>query len=323
MDYKDYYKTLGVSKTASQEEIKKTYRKLAVKYHPDKNKGDKAAEEKFKEISEAYNVLGDPEKRKQYDQLGSNWNQYRKAGGDPSGFDWSKYAGQNRGGQQQYEFQGDFGDFFGGGGRGGGFSDFFQNMFGGGFGQPGGSYGPGSAGLKGQDYQASLAISLEEAYSGTTRSFAVNGKQLRIKLKPGIEDGQTLKLKGKGAPGPQGGQAGDLYLTIGVAEKPGFRREGKDLYTTATTDLYTAILGGKITVPALSGPVAVPLAPYTPNEKVLRLRGKGMPEYGKPEVKGDLYVTVKVELPKQLSAEEEDLFRQLKDLKQRKYADAD
>ncbi len=323
MDYKDYYKTLGVNKTASQEEIKKTYRKLALKYHPDKNKGDKAAEEKFKEISEAYNVLGDPEKRKQYDQLGSNWNQYRKAGGDPSGFDWSKYARQNAGGQQQYEFQGDFGDFFGAGGRGGGFSDFFQNIFGGGFGQAGGAYRPGAAGLKGQDYQASLTISMEEAFSGTSRSFTVNGLQLRIKLKPGIENGQTLKLKGKGAPAPQGGRPGDLFLTIEVAENPAFRREGKDLYTTAMVDIYTAVLGGKITVPTLSGPVALTLAPYTPNEKVLRLRGKGMPGYGKPEVKGDLYVTVKAELPKKLSAEEEDLFRQLKNLKERKYADAD
>lgn len=323
MDYKDYYKTLGVSKTASQEEIKKSYRKLAVKYHPDKHKGDKAAEEKFKEISEAYNVLGDPEKRKQYDQLGANWNQYQRAGGDPSGFDWSQYARQRGGGQRQYEFQGDFGDFFSGGGGGGGFSDFFQNMFGGGFGQAQGGRQSRAAGFKGQDYQASLAISLEEAYSGTTRSFTVNGKQLRIKLKPGIENGQTLKLKGKGGPAPQGGQAGDLYLTIEVAEHPLFRREGKDLYTTVTVDLYSAILGGKITVPTLSGPVKLSLAPYTPNEKVLRLRGKGMPEYGQPAVQGDLYVTVKVELPQQLSAEEEELFRQLKDLKQKKYAGAD
>lgn len=319
MDYKDYYKILGVSKTASQEEIKKAYRKLAVKYHPDKNKGDKVAEEKFKEISEANNVLSDPEKRKQYDQLGSSWNQYRQAGGDPSGFDWSQYArqyGGGAGGQTQYEFQGDFGDFFAGGG--GGFSDFFQNIFGGGFGQ--GGRRSGATAFKGQDYKASIEISLEEAFSGTTRSFTIDGKQLRLKLKPGIEDGQTLRLKGKGAPGPQGGQPGDLYLTIQVAQSSQFRREGKNLYTTVEVDLYTAILGGKIIVPTLSGPVKLALAPHTPNDKVLRLKGKGMPEYGRPSELGDLYVTVKVELPQKLSAEEEELFRQLRDLKEKKYA---
>ena len=319
MEYKDYYKILGVNKTASQDEIKKTYRKLAVKYHPDKNKGDAAAEERFKEISEAYNVLGDPEKRKKYDELGSGWNQYRHAGGDPSGFDWSQYARQNGGGQTRHEFQGDFGNFFGGNG---GFSDFFQNIFGGGgFAQARARSGAaGFNGFKGQDFRASLGISLEDAFTGTTRSFALNGQQLRIKLKPGIENGQTLKLKGKGAPGPQGGPNGDLYLTVEVEENPQFRREGKDLYTTVPVDLYSAILGGKVTIPTLSGPVNLTLPPQTQNDKVFRLKGKGMPEYGNAAAFGDLYVTIKVELPQQLSAEEEDLFRKLRDLKQSKYA---
>jgi curved DNA-binding protein len=318
MEYKDYYKVLGVEKTASQEEIKKAYRKLAVKYHPDKNKGDKAAEEKFKEISEAYNVLSDPEKRKQYDQLGANWNRYQQAGGEASGFDWSQYAGRG-GGQRQYEFEGDFGDFFGGGGAGG-FSDFFQNIFGGGFAGAGGAgRADRSAGFKGQDLQASMEISLEEAYSGSTRSFTLEGRPLRIKLKPGIEDGQTLRLKGKGAAAP-GGQPGDLFLTIRVAEHPRFRREGYDLYTQVSADLYTAILGGKVTIPTLSGAVKLNLAPRTPNDKVLRLKGKGMPLYGRPAEHGDLYVTVKVELPQDLTAEEEQLFAKLRDLKQKKYA---
>lgn len=322
MEYKDYYKILGVDKSASQEEIKKTYRKLAVKYHPDKNKGNKAAEEKFKEISEAYNVLGDPEKRKKYDQLGANWNRYQQAGGDSSGFDWGQYTrrsgGRPSGGGQAYEFEGDFGDFFGGGaGGGGGFSDFFQNIFGGGFG--GAGQAGRTAGFKGQDYRASLEIGLADAYRGGSFNFNLEGQQLRIKLKPGIEDGQTLRLKGKGAPGP-GGQAGDLYLTIRVAQHPQFRREGRDLYTDVNVDLYTAILGGEIMVPTLDGAVKMKLPARTPNDKVLRLRGKGMPEYGKPSEHGNLYVTVKVELPQELSAEEEELFMKLRDIKQKKYA---
>ncbi len=325
MEYKDYYNVLGVAKAASQEDIKKAYRKLAVKYHPDKNKGDKVSEDKFKEISEAYNVLGDPEKRKQYDQLGANWSQYSKAGGDPNGFDWSRYSRQyGNSGQAGYGFEGDFGDFFGntgGAGAGGGFSDFFQNIFGGGFG--GGRRSARTGGLKGQDFQASLDISLREAYSGAVRSFTISGQQLRIKLKPGIVDGQTLKLKGKGGPAPQGGQAGDLYLTIKIAESPQFKREGNDVRMDVPVDIYTAILGGKITVNTLSGTVNLSLPPRTSNEKVLRLKGKGMPLYGKAGQFGDLYVKVKVELPQDLTAEEEALFRQLKNLKSNKYAGAD
>ncbi|WP_017732768.1 DnaJ C-terminal domain-containing protein [Nafulsella turpanensis] len=320
MDYKDYYKILGVSKTASADEIKKAYRKLAVKYHPDKNKGDKAAEDKFKEVSEAYNVLSNPEKRKQYDQMGANWNQYRQAGGDPAGFDWSQYSRQYGGASQSgYGFDGNFGDFFDEAGTAGGsFSSFFQNMFGGGFGATGRAGRSGR--FKGQDYQASLEISLEEAYRGATRQFTVNGQQLRIKLKPGIEDGQSLKLKGKGAPAPQGGSAGDLYLTIHVLPHPQWTREGNDIRATVEVDLYTAVLGGKITVPTLSKPVQLTLPPYTQNDKVLRLKGKGMPVYGKEDLFGDMYVQVKVVLPQRLSAEEKELFRQLKTLKENKYA---
>lgn len=317
MEYKDYYKILGVDKNASQDEIKKAYRKLAVKYHPDKNKGDKAAEERFKEISEANNVLGDPEKRKQYDQLGAKWNQYRQDGGDPSGFDWSRYqrqygSGSPGGGQ---EFAGDFGSFFGGGA--GGFSDFFQQFFGGGFGNPGGAGRSGA--YSGQDYKADLEISLQEAYSGTARSFAIDGRQLRIRLKPGIEDGQTLRLKGKGQQVPNGA-AGDLYLNIRVAEHPQFRREGAHLYTQVSVDLYTALLGGQITIPTLSGEVKITIPDKTSNDKVLRLKGKGMPVYGRATEHGDLYVTIKVELPQHLSAEEVDLFKKLRELHKRKQA---
>lgn len=319
MDYKDYYATLGVAKGASQEEIKKAYRKLAIKYHPDKNKGDAAAEEKFKELSEAYNVLGDPEKRKQYDQLGANWNRYQQAGGDASGFDWEQYGRRSsRGGRQAY------GDFFGGGagagaGAGAGnFSDFFENIFGAGYGNAG--QGGRGAGFKGQDYEASMEISMQEAYHGTTRSFTLEGKQLRIKLKPGIEDGQTLRLKGKGGTTHPGLPPGDLLLTIKVADHPQFKREGNDLHANVEVDLYTAVLGGEIMVPTFNGSVKLNLPEQTPNDKVLRLKGKGMPVYGNDSRHGDLYITIKVVLPKQLSTEEEQLFKKLRDLKQEKYA---
>ncbi|WP_224995328.1 DnaJ C-terminal domain-containing protein [Cesiribacter sp. SM1] len=317
MDYKDYYKILGVSKTASQDEIKKAYRKLAVKYHPDKNKGDKVAEEKFKEISEANNVLSDPEKRRQYDELGSNWNRYQQTGG-AGGFNWTEYARQQQGGRTYQAY--DFGDVFGGntksGGRGG-FSDFFQNFFGGGF------EGAGSrqaSGFKGQDLQSEMGISLQDAYDGTTHIMNVHGEQLRIKLKPGIEDKQTLKLKGKGAPGVNGGPAGDLYLTVHVAPHQQFERKGDDLHTDLPVDLYTVLLGGKVTVNTLSGPVNMQLPALTQNGKVLRLRDKGMPRYNNPGQFGDLYVRIQVELPSQLSSEEKHLFEELKRLKEQKYA---
>ena len=317
MDYKDYYKILGVSKTASQEEIKKAYRKLAVKYHPDKNKGDKAAEEKFKEISEANNVLSDPEKRKQYDELGSNWNRYQQTGG-AGGFNWSEYARQ-QGGRTYQSY--DFGDAFEGAGRSGGgrggFSDFFQSFFSGGF---EGSSSRQSSAFRGQDLQTELGITLQQAYEGITHVMNVHGNQMRIKLKPGIEDKQTLKLKGKGAPGINGGPAGDLYLTVYVAKHPQFERRGDDLYLDLPVDLYTAVLGGKVNVSTLSGPVTMQLPELTQNGKVLRLRDKGMPKYNQPGQFGDLYVSVKVELPSQLSAEEKHLFEELKRLKEQKYA---
>lgn len=318
MDYKDYYKVLGVAKGASQEEIKKAYRKLAVKYHPDKNKGDKVAEEKFKEISEANNVLSDPEKRRQYDELGSNWNRYQQTGG-PGGFNWSEYA-RRQGGHQHRAY--DFSEVFegaspGGGGRRGGFSDFFQSFFGGGF--EGGGRQAGSVN-RGADLRAQMEISLQDAYQGATHQFNLDGQQLRIKLKPGIEDQQTLKLAGKGAPGLSGGPAGDLYLTINVKKHPDFERKGDDLYTHAKVDLYTAVLGGKVNIMTLSGPVNMQLPEATQNEKVLRLREKGMPRYNKPGHFGDLYVTIQVELPGKLSAEEKQLFEKLRSLNEHKYA---
>ncbi|MEJ8756516.1 J domain-containing protein [Pontibacter sp. H259] len=309
MDYKDYYKILGVTKTATQADIKKAYRALAKKYHPDKNKNDKAAEEKFKDISEAYEVLGDEEKRKQYDQLGSNWRQYQNAGGQG-------------GRQQHYGGQGGFGgfdsDMFGGGG----FSDFFQQFFGGGggFGQQGGRRGQAHHGYapKGQDYEAEMEITLQEAYHGTSRLLNLHNQQLRITTKPGVADGQVLRIPGKGALAPGGGSPGDLYIKVFVKPDQHFERQGNDIYTTLPLDMYTAILGGDAHVNTLTGQLKLKIPAGTQNGKTLRMRGKGMPVYGKPDQHGDLYVKINVELPTHLSNEERDLLQKLRSLQEAK-----
>lgn len=304
MEYKDYYKILGVPKTASQDEIKKAYRKLAVKYHPDKNKDDKAAEERFKEVAEAYEVLKDPEKRKKYDTLGANWKQYQQGGfgNNSGGFDWSQFGG--RPGGARVEFEGDLNDFFGGGG----FSDFFQSFFGGGFGQQSQRQ---QAAFKGHDYESAMAITLQEAYSGTERIIQVNEEKLRIKIKPGIKDGQVLRIPQKGGKGSGGGPAGDLFIKVNILSHPDYDRRENDLYKEIQVDLYTAILGGKIKVDTFKGAIQAPIAEGTQNGKKLRLKGLGMPDYDNPAVKGDLYVTVQVKLPRRLTAEEKELFRKL------------
>lgn len=291
MNYKDYYKVLGVSKTASADEIKKAFRKLAVKYHPDKNQGDKAAEEKFKEINEANEVLGDPEKRKKYDELGENWQQHQQRGNQQ----------QNAGGRgQQYSYSEGFGDE-------GGFSDFFESVFGKGF---GGSQARGSQ--KGSDYRAEAEISLEEAYNGTTRLMEVNGEKLQMKFKPGTKDGQTLRIKGKGGQGSNRGERGDIYVTVHVPIHPHFERKENDIYCEAPIELYTAILGGKATIRTLKGIIKTDIPKQTENGKVLRLKGMGMPVFGQEKLFGDLYAKVKIVLPKKLSEEEIELFQQLK-----------
>ncbi len=319
MQYKDYYAILGVDKNASDKEIKKAYRKLANQYHPDKNPGNKEAEEKFKEINEAYQVLSDPEKRKKYDTLGANWEAYERGG-----FDWSQYTGQEGpGGSRTFYFEGDPSEFFGGGGSG--FSDFFEMFFGRGsrdtedlFSRFTGGRTRGQATpRKGRDIQAEMEITLLEAYQGSKRTFEINGQKLRMEIKPGAYDGQKLRIKGKGLPGPNGGPNGDLYIILRVKPDPRFKREGDNLIYKATIDLYTAVLGGTVEIPTMTGMVRVNIPKGTSPGKVLRLKGKGMPVYGKPGQFGDLLVHIDVEIPKDLSNEEIELFEKLRAMRKK------
>ncbi|MFC5270679.1 DnaJ C-terminal domain-containing protein [Adhaeribacter terreus] len=310
MEYKDYYKTLEVSKTATKDEIKKSYKKLARKYHPDVNPGNHEAEEKFKAISEAYEVLGDDEKRKKYDQLGADWKRYEQAGGGAGGFDWSQYAGAGGPGGGRYtHFEGDFG--------GGDFSDFFSSIFGGMGG--GGARSQGgrrsSMAFKGQDLSAELQMPLEEAFRGGSKTLTVNGKNLRINIKPGVADGQTIRLKGQGGPGMNGAENGDLYITFRINPNPKYTRKGDDLFLDVPVSIYKAALGGEEIVDTLSGKIKIKIQPETQNGKMLRLKGKGFPVYNHPGQHGDLYIKTILHLPEKLTEKEKELFRQLVELR--------
>jgi curved DNA-binding protein len=325
MDYKDYYKTLGVSKDASQAEIKSAFRKLAVKYHPDKNKEDKKAEERFKEVNEAYEVLKDPEKRKKYDQLGSNWEQFQNAG--PGGPGFSQYRTGSPGGGTYY-FEGDLGDMFGG--SGGGFSDFFNAFFGSaggrggrmsGFsGRTGGpgdmsGFSSGPVGRKGHDYQAEIEITLQEAYAGTSRILHVDGQKLRVTIKPGAFNNQELRIREKGGKGSHGGSPGDIYVKLKVRPEKELKVQGLDLILKKEVDLYTAVLGGQLEINTISGKFNITVPKGSQNGTRLRVRGKGMPVYGKDGNAGDLHVQLNIVIPKNLSAKETELFNKLKELR--------
>lgn len=319
MQYKDYYKTLGVSKNASQDEVKKAYRKLARKYHPDTNPGDKKSEEKFKEISEAYEVLGDEEKRKQYDQLGADWNKYQQAGTGAGGFGFEDFmrqqgfGGGGSGRQQTYNHGGDFEDLFGGE-----FSDFFDAFFGGGGFSNRGSAFSGNRERqrqsKGQDLRATMEISMADAYDGAEKNVKLNDQQIKLKLKPGISDGQTLRLKGKGNPGP-GGKAGDLLLTVYLKDQPGYQRNGQDLYVNLPVDLYKAMLGGTIDFNIFGHQLKAKIPAGTQGGSNLRLKGKGFPEYGNPDKRGDLYLKIHIQIPKNLSEKEQQYFEALAEMR--------
>jgi curved DNA-binding protein len=317
MEYRDYYKILGVDRNASEKEIKRAYRKLAREFHPDVNPNDEKAEEKFKEINEANEVLGDSEKRSKYDQLGTNWQQWQRTGRDPGNFDWSQWTTGAPGGMR-VEWSGDLGDLFGGGG-GATFSDFFRAIFGGAGGarQAGGPFRTtGRRVTRGQDMEAQVEVTLEEALQGTTRLLERDGHNIRVKIPPGARTGSKIRVAGKGSPGYGGGPQGDLYLNITVKPHPVFQRTGNDLRCSVDIDLYTAVLGGEVQVPTLNGSVSLKIPAGTNSGKTFRLRGKGMPNPRKPKQHGNLLATLQVQVPTKLNARERELFEELARLRE-------
>ncbi len=290
---RDYYQVLGIAKTATEQEIKKAFRKLAVKFHPDKNPGNKEAEEKFKELNQAYEVLSDAEKRKKYDRYGENWNR----------MDESQFGGQpGQEGGRTYRYEGDPSGFE----DAADFSDLFESFF-----SSSGSKQKGKR--KGQDQHGEMSISLEEAYHGTAKVVAINNEKIRIKLKPGAYEGLSIRLAGKGTPGKNGGPAGDLYITIHVLPDPNIVREGDHLRQTFTINLITAVLGSEQEVSTLAGKLKLKIPPGTQNGKIFRIKGKGMPVYNEPGKTGDLLLVAQVQIPENLTQEQKELFRKLEE----------
>jgi curved DNA-binding protein len=297
MAFIDYYQVLGVDKKASEKDIKNAYRKLARKYHPDLNPNNAEANKKFQQLNEANEVLSDPEKRKKYDKYGENWER---------GEEYEKYTRQQQQSRPQGNYAGGqasgFEDF-----EGGGFSDFFQSMFG----QGARSGGGRQAKYRGQDYNAELQLDLKEVAESHKQTLTVNGKNIRMTIPAGIENGQTIKIAGHGGPGANGGPAGDLYIAFVVADDPRFKRDRSDLYATAKLDLYTAVLGGEVTVNTLNGKVKIKVRPETQNGTKVKLKGKGLPVYKKENEFGDLYITYDIQVPVNLNDKQKKLFEEL------------
>jgi curved DNA-binding protein len=289
MSFIDYYKILGVDKNASPDIIKKAYRKLARKYHPDLNPNDNEAKSKFQQINEAHYVLSDPENRKKYDQYGKDWKHAEE-------FEKAKQSRASRpGGAGRAQSRGDF-------------SDFFESMFG------GASAGGRQIKFRGEDFQATLQLSLLDAYKTHKHTLQVHGKKIRITVPAGVENGQTIKIKGYGGAGINGGPNGDLYLTFLIDKHPDFRRLGNDLYATADLDLYTAILGGALTINTLDGKVKLKVKPETQNGSKVKLKGKGFPVYKKEGKFGDLYITYSIKIPTGLTDQQKELFKEISTL---------
>ncbi|MBN2118834.1 MAG: J domain-containing protein [Anaerolineales bacterium] len=301
MDYKDYYKVLGVERNASEADIRKAYRKLAMQYHPDRNPNNKQAEERFKEINEAYQVLSDPQKRSHYDRLGSDYSNWQRRGA-PGNFNWDQYGGFPGGVHVEY---GDLDDLFGGAG---GFSDFFRTIFG----RGGEGVGTGTrtrARQQPQGYQQELEITLEEAFKGTMRVLQTDGKQKQVHIPAGVRTGSKVRVAGAGPNGL------DLYLIVDVKDDPRFERRGNDLHTTATVSIFTAILGGEAEVETFNGKIKLNVPVGTQPEQVFRLAGRGMPSVKNAKEKGDLYVRLKVQIPKYLSPKQRELLEEASRIK--------
>ncbi|MCJ7435017.1 MAG: J domain-containing protein [Anaerolineales bacterium] len=297
MDYKDYYKILGVARNASENEIRKAYRKLAVQFHPDKNPGSKPAEERFKEINEAYQVLSDAKKRAHYDRLGDSYSRWQ-TNGQPGNFNWEDFAGRGRGGGGTRVDYSDIEDLFGGGG----FSDFFSTIFG--MSSAGGRTNP-----QAQGYQQSVQISLEEAYNGTSRQLQTENRKMQVRIPAGVKTGSKVRVAGAG---PQGL---DLYLIIDVLADEHYERDGYDIHTTASVDVFTAILGGEADVETLGGRIKLNIPAGTQPEQVFRLAGRGMPHLKDAKAKGDLFVKLKVQIPKRLSSKQRELLAEISKIK--------
>ena len=294
MEYIDYYKVLGLDKNATQEDIKKAYRKLARKHHPDLNPNDKESHKRFQQVNEANEVLSDPEKRKKYDQYGKDWQHAEQF----------EQARQSRQGAQHFGGEGFSGHF-----DEGDFSDFFASMFG-----DTGGFRQGQTKFRGEDYQAELQLNLTDVYKTHQQVLKVNDKNIRITIPAGVEDRQKIKIKGFGAPGMNGGPHGDLYITFHIINNTEFKRQGNDLYKTVGLDLYTAVLGGEMTIDTLDGKIKLNVKPETQNETKVRLKGKGFPVYKKDGEFGDLIVTFKIKIPVNLTEKQKELFEQLSKL---------
>jgi len=303
LDFIDYYKTLGISKNATEDEIKKAYRKLARKYHPDVNPNDKNAEKKFKEVNEANEVLSHAENRKKYDKYGKDW---KHADAYEEQAKQQQQWQQQRGGSQFHDSGGFHEEDF---------SDFFNSMFGhGGGGFQGQSRGRGAK-YKGQDFNAELHLELKDVYTTHKQTLTVNGKKIRITIPAGVENGQSIKIKGYGGEGVQGGPKGDLTITFAIANHSAFKRDKNNLYTTVDIDLYTAVLGGEVVVDSFDGKVKLKVKAGTENGSQVKLKGKGFPVYKKEDHFGDLYIKFNIKIPSDLSKKEKELFTELSKLR--------
>ncbi|MEQ8685261.1 MAG: J domain-containing protein [Imperialibacter sp.] len=297
MAFIDYYKLLGIEKGATEKEIKNAYRKLARKYHPDVNPNDKEAERKFKEVNEANEVLSNAENRKKYDAYGKDWKHADE-------FDKAKAQQQHqRRGSTQQQTAGGFG--------GEDYSDFFESMFGGGAGRTGGR----SVKFKGQDYHAELHLRLRDVYNTQKQTLTVNGKKIRLTIPAGVKDGQVIKIKGHGGDGMSGGPKGDLYITFAITNDTKFKLDGDNLYSMVDLDLYTAMLGGEITIDTFDGKVKLKVQPETQNGSKVKLKGKGFPVYKKEGAFGDMYVTYQISIPTNLTSKEKELLSELAKLR--------